>query len=241
MSTTARPRPFPACGRWSCSTTWSRSSAITCGRRRRVSTPSSSPGTRVRTRRSARRTSGRICARRARRTALVAKARGDIAKGLATGEQARGGLRAAVSRPRDDGAVELHGSLQARWLRDLDRHAGHGARASRRRRKAAGLPVDKVIVNNHLLGGGFGRRLEPDMVVAAVRIAEECRRPGEGRVDARRRHPARHLSSGLSRHDFGEPVGRQDRRLEIPRHRFGDRCALVAAGLHERHRHRRRR
>ena len=43
--------------------------------------------------------------------------------------------------------------------------------------KAAGLPVDKVIVNNHLLGGGFGRRLEPDMVVAAVRIAKQVDGP----------------------------------------------------------------
>jgi isoquinoline 1-oxidoreductase beta subunit len=43
--------------------------------------------------------------------------------------------------------------------------------------KAAGLPVDKVIVNNHLLGGGFGRRLEPDMVVAAVRVAKQVDGP----------------------------------------------------------------
>jgi isoquinoline 1-oxidoreductase beta subunit len=43
--------------------------------------------------------------------------------------------------------------------------------------KAAGLPVEKVIVNNHLLGGGFGRRLEPDMVVAAVRIAKQVDGP----------------------------------------------------------------
>src|SRR5215467_5008845 len=42
---------------------------------------------------------------------------------------------------------------------------------------ALGLPVEKVIVNNHLLGGGFGRRLEPDMVVAAVRIAKQVDGP----------------------------------------------------------------
>jgi isoquinoline 1-oxidoreductase beta subunit len=42
---------------------------------------------------------------------------------------------------------------------------------------AAGLPVDKVIANNHLLGGGFGRKLEPDMVVAAVRVAKEVDGP----------------------------------------------------------------
>ena len=43
--------------------------------------------------------------------------------------------------------------------------------------KAAGLPVEKVIVNNHLLGGGFGRKLEADMVVAAVRIAKQVDGP----------------------------------------------------------------
>ena len=43
--------------------------------------------------------------------------------------------------------------------------------------KAAGLPVEKVTVNNHLLGGGFGRRLEADMVVAAVRIAKQVDGP----------------------------------------------------------------
>src|ERR1700754_841188 len=43
--------------------------------------------------------------------------------------------------------------------------------------KAAGLPVEKVTVYQHLLGGGFGRKLEPDMVVAAVRIAKHVDGP----------------------------------------------------------------
>ena len=101
--------------------------------------------------------------------------------------------------------------------------------------KAAGLPVEKVTVNNHLIGGGFGRRLEPDMVVAAVRIAKQRRRAGEGGMDARGGHPARHLSAGLSRHHRRDPVGRQDRGLEISYHRFVGDGALAAAGLRERH------
>ena len=40
----------------------------------------------------------------------VAKSRGDIAKGLATGEQIRGRIRTSVSRACDDGADELHGT-----------------------------------------------------------------------------------------------------------------------------------
>lgn len=43
--------------------------------------------------------------------------------------------------------------------------------------KVAGLPVEKVVVHNHLLGGGFGRKLEPDMVVAAVKIAKQVDYP----------------------------------------------------------------
>ena len=34
-----------------------------------------------------------------------------------------------------------------------------------------GLPLEKVQVHNHLLGGGFGRRLDIDGVTQAVRIA----------------------------------------------------------------------
>jgi isoquinoline 1-oxidoreductase beta subunit len=43
--------------------------------------------------------------------------------------------------------------------------------------KAAGLPADKVIVHNHLIGGGFGRRLEADGAVRAVQIAKQVDGP----------------------------------------------------------------
>ncbi len=43
--------------------------------------------------------------------------------------------------------------------------------------KVTGLPLDQVIVNNHLLGGGFGRRLEVDQVETAVRIAQHVDSP----------------------------------------------------------------
>jgi isoquinoline 1-oxidoreductase beta subunit len=43
--------------------------------------------------------------------------------------------------------------------------------------KAAGLPVEKVIVHNHLIGGGFGRRLEADVAVRAVQIAQQVDGP----------------------------------------------------------------
>jgi isoquinoline 1-oxidoreductase beta subunit len=38
--------------------------------------------------------------------------------------------------------------------------------------KLLGMPLEKVSVYNHLIGGGFGRRLEPDMALSAVRVAQ---------------------------------------------------------------------
>jgi isoquinoline 1-oxidoreductase beta subunit len=43
--------------------------------------------------------------------------------------------------------------------------------------KTAGLPLDKVVVHNHLLGGGFGRRLEADGAARAVDIAQHVDGP----------------------------------------------------------------
>jgi isoquinoline 1-oxidoreductase beta subunit len=43
--------------------------------------------------------------------------------------------------------------------------------------KLTGLPPEKVIVHNHLIGGGFGRRLEVDYVEKAVRIAQHVDAP----------------------------------------------------------------
>jgi isoquinoline 1-oxidoreductase beta subunit len=37
--------------------------------------------------------------------------------------------------------------------------------------KATELPTESVTVHNHLIGGGFGRRLEPDMAYSAARVA----------------------------------------------------------------------
>jgi isoquinoline 1-oxidoreductase beta subunit len=43
--------------------------------------------------------------------------------------------------------------------------------------KVAGLPVEKVKVHNHYLGGGFGRRLEVDYVIQAVAFAKLAKGP----------------------------------------------------------------
>ncbi|MCA1396662.1 xanthine dehydrogenase family protein molybdopterin-binding subunit [Bradyrhizobium sp. BRP56] len=43
--------------------------------------------------------------------------------------------------------------------------------------KVLNMPPEKVVVHNHLLGGGFGRRLEVDGVIRAVQIAKQVDAP----------------------------------------------------------------
>jgi isoquinoline 1-oxidoreductase subunit beta len=51
------------------------------------------------------------------------------------------------------------------------------ARARSVAAKAAGLSEDRVTIHQHLLGGGFGRRLEVDMIATAVRIGSKVDGP----------------------------------------------------------------
>src|SRR6202166_2940702 len=106
----------------------------------------------------------------------VAKSEGDIAKGLATGDKLEASyelpfLAHATMEPLS-ATVHLKPDSCEIWTgtQIMTRVQSEAA-------KAAGLPVEKVIVNNHLLGGGFGRKLEPDMVVAAVRVAKQVDSP----------------------------------------------------------------
>ena len=106
----------------------------------------------------------------------VAKSIGDIAKGLATGEK----LEAAFELPFLAHATMEPLNATVHFKPDsCEIWTGTQivSRVQAEAAKAAGLAVEKVIVNNHLLGGGFGRKLEPDMVVAAVRVAKQVDGP----------------------------------------------------------------
>ncbi|MDB5605470.1 MAG: aldehyde dehydrogenase [Bradyrhizobium sp.] len=107
---------------------------------------------------------------------VIAKSDGDIAKGLATGDKLEAAyelpfLAHATMEPLNC-TVHITADSCEIWTGTQIM-----ARAQSEAAKAAGLPVEKVIVNQHLIGGGFGRRLEPDMVVAAVRIAKQVDAP----------------------------------------------------------------
>jgi isoquinoline 1-oxidoreductase beta subunit len=106
----------------------------------------------------------------------VAKSVGDIKKGLAIGERMEGAyelpfLAHATMEPVN-ATVHVTPDACEIWTgtQVMTRVQSEAA-------KAAGLPIEKVIVNNHLLGGGFGRKLEADMVVAAVRVAKQVDGP----------------------------------------------------------------
>lgn len=83
--------------------------------------------------------------------------------------------------------------------------------------QAAGLPQEKVIVHNHLIGGGFGRRLEADGAVRAVEIAKQV--DGPVKVVWTREEDIQHdlyrpywfdrLSAGLD--DKGRPIAWKNR------------------------------
>ena len=110
------------------------------------------------------------------KSGVVAKSEGDVDKGLAQGERFDADyelplLAHATMEPMNctvrlsPGACEIWTGTQVQ------------SRCQQYAAKVAGIPVDKVMVYNHYLGGGFGRRLEPDMVASAVRIAKEVSTP----------------------------------------------------------------
>jgi isoquinoline 1-oxidoreductase beta subunit len=108
--------------------------------------------------------------------ALVAKAAGDADKALGASEKIEARyempfLAHATMEPMNctvrltPGACEL-------WL-----GTQIAARVQSTAAATAKVPLDKVIVHNQIIGGGFGRRLEPDMVVKAIRVAQHVDGP----------------------------------------------------------------
>jgi isoquinoline 1-oxidoreductase subunit beta len=107
---------------------------------------------------------------------VVAKAAGDADKGLTEGDRLDAAyelpfLAHATMEPMNC-TVHLTPDACELWIgtQVMTRVQSEVA-------KVVGLPVDKVTVHQHLLGGGFGRRLEADMAVIAARIAQKVDGP----------------------------------------------------------------
>jgi isoquinoline 1-oxidoreductase beta subunit len=111
-----------------------------------------------------------------KRDGAIAKSIGDIGKGLSQGDKFESDyevpfLAHAPMEPMNCTVRLTPGGCEI-WI-----GTQVAARVQEAAAAAAGVPVDKVTVNNHLLGGGFGRRLETDMVASAVRIARQVDAP----------------------------------------------------------------
>ena len=106
----------------------------------------------------------------------VAKSVGDVATGLTQGDRLDGEFElpflAHTTMEPMNCTVSLTPGACEIWTGTQVMTRVQAAAAT-----AAGLPVDKVTVHNHLIGGGFGRRLESDMVASAVRIAQHVDGP----------------------------------------------------------------
>ena len=107
---------------------------------------------------------------------VVAKSVGDIAKGLTQGERVDAEyelpfLAHAAMEPLNCTVQVTPDSCEV-WTGTQVLTRVQQAAA-----EAAGLPLEKVRAYNHLLGGGFGRRLEADMVTVAVRIGKQVNGP----------------------------------------------------------------
>jgi isoquinoline 1-oxidoreductase beta subunit len=107
---------------------------------------------------------------------VVAKSRGDVANALLVEEKFEASyelpfLAHATMEPVN-ATVHLKSDSCEIWTGTQVL-----ARVQEDAAKVAGLPIEKVIVHNHLLGGGFGRKLETDMVISAVRIAKHVNGP----------------------------------------------------------------
>jgi isoquinoline 1-oxidoreductase subunit beta len=105
---------------------------------------------------------------------VIAKSTGDVEKGLSNGQRFEADyelpfLAHATMEPLNCMVLLKEDSCEL-WL-----GTQIIARVQQTTAALTGLPVDKVTVHNHLIGGGFGRRLEPDMALNAVRIAQHMK------------------------------------------------------------------
>jgi isoquinoline 1-oxidoreductase beta subunit len=112
----------------------------------------------------------------ASRRGVIAKKEGDADKGLSADPRIDAAyqvpfLAHAPMEPLNftvhvkNGGCEMWGGSQVQ------------ASAQAAAAKVLGVPQEKVVFHNYMLGGGFGRRLDVDMVEKAVRVAQKVEGP----------------------------------------------------------------
>jgi isoquinoline 1-oxidoreductase beta subunit len=110
------------------------------------------------------------------REGIVAKTVGDVQKGLGQGDRtdAEYELPFLAHTPMEPMNCTVHVRPDACevWV-----GSQVVSRAQAIAAQVTGLPLEKVIIHNQLIGGGFGRRLEVDGVEKSARIAKEVDSP----------------------------------------------------------------
>src|SRR5882724_1515773 len=106
----------------------------------------------------------------------VAKSKGDVANGLTQGDRFEADyelpfLAHATMEPLNC-TVHVRPDSCEVWVGSQVLSRAHAIAA-----KVTGLPPEKVLIHNQLIGGGFGRRLEVDYVEKSVRIAQKVDGP----------------------------------------------------------------
>jgi isoquinoline 1-oxidoreductase beta subunit len=110
-------------------------------------------------------------------TGAIARNEGDALKGLSTSKRRVDAvyempfLAHATMEPMNC-TVDLRADGCDLWVGTQVPTFAQGAAA-----KITGLPLEKIVVHNYFLGGGFGRRLEVDYVVQAVSFAKLAKGP----------------------------------------------------------------
>ncbi|MBB2721228.1 UNVERIFIED_ORG: isoquinoline 1-oxidoreductase beta subunit [Rhizobium etli] len=107
----------------------------------------------------------------------VARSEGDVAKGL---DNAVTRIEAVYQLPfLSHAAMEpMNCTVHVRedaceiWVGTQNLSAAKQAAAT-----VTGLAPEKIIINNHIVGGGFGRRLEVDGIIHAVKVAMQVKGP----------------------------------------------------------------
>jgi isoquinoline 1-oxidoreductase beta subunit len=110
------------------------------------------------------------------RPGAVAKSAGDVDKALGAGERVEAiyQLPFLAHAPMEPMNCTVHVRPDACevWAGSQVQSRSQAAAA-----KITGQPLDKVVFHNHLLGGGFGRRLDVDAIEKAVRIGQKVEGP----------------------------------------------------------------
>jgi isoquinoline 1-oxidoreductase beta subunit len=108
-----------------------------------------------------------------------------LREGTAEAMQAAFGSAARTLEMRCDVPLQSHAPMEpvnavAHWQPDrCEIWAGthFQSRLLRNARDVTGLPADRLIIHTPLLGGSFGRRLEPDFAIEAILVSRAVRKP----------------------------------------------------------------